>query len=214
MNKPPDDLEVDGAVAVLEAYFSALGKIAHEWNHLQEELGQTFCAAAGLHSSMGMAIWHALKSDRSQRDLLDAAVRAAAADDRWSKRFPAAEEGVRWLLKQINVLAERRNDAVHAPCSVVSGETDLEVFAISFFKNPRAQRLREKDILREFAWYEGTAEALRRHARAVRAALSDERYPWPQKPLLPTLEQKSDHQDRPRRSRSKLHPRPRGSSPE
>jgi hypothetical protein len=199
MAKLPDDADIDAATAAFEAYFTALGKVAHEWNHMQEELGKVFCIVSGLDNSMGMALWHALKSDRSQRDLLDAAIRTAASDEAWAEKFPAAEQGVVWLVKQVNILAERRNDAIHAPCSIVPGEADLEIFAVSFFSNPRAKNLRGKDILQEFAWYEQCAETLKRHARELQAALADAHLPWPERPQLPTQGQKSAHRDQRRR---------------
>jgi hypothetical protein len=199
MAKLPDHADFDAASAAFEAYFMALGRVAHEWNHMQEELGKVFCVVSGLDNSMGMALWHALKSDRSQRDLLDAAARTATLDEAWAEMFPNAEQGVLWLVKQVNILAERRNDAIHAPCSIVPGEPDLEIFAVSFFSNPRAKNLRGKDILQEFSWYEQSAGTLRRHARELQAALADARLPWPERPQLPTQGQKNAHRHQRRR---------------
>jgi len=189
---------------LLTSYFLALGRVAHSWNQLHEELAKLFCVTAALEESTGIALWHALRSDRSQRDLLNAALDAAGRDARWSTRFPAATDDIRWLLKQVNALAERRNDAVHAPCSVITGELKQEIAAISHSGNPRARNLRDKDIPAEFAWYEQTADVLRQHARELQAALASARDPWPERPPLPTLGQRSDRPDQHRRASTGL----------
>jgi hypothetical protein len=75
------------------------------------------------------------------------------------------------------------------PCSVVPGEEEVEIYAVSFFGNKNAKKLRGKDILAEFGWYERTADAFRIYARDINTALSDARLPWPDKPRMPTLGQ-------------------------
>jgi hypothetical protein len=170
-------------------YFIALGKVAHEWNHMQEEIGKLFCIVAGLDNSMGMAIWHALRSDKLQRDLLEAAVQTAAFDEEWLEQFPHASKSICNLLNEINAFSNKRNAAIHAPCSVITDEFEIEIFAISFSGNPSAKRLRGKDILKEFSWYEATASAYRRYINQIQYAVSDARIPWPDKPSMPTLGQ-------------------------
>lgn len=186
MAKLPDTDEIDLATKAFEPYFMALGKVAHAWNHLHEELGRLFCLVTGLDNSMGMSIWHALKSDRGQRDLLSAAMAAATSDEDWTGRFPKAEDGVRWVLKETNKLANQRNDAIHAPCSVIYGDGGFEIFAFSFSGNPKAKNLRDKDILMEFLWYESSADTIKHHVREIQFALSDPRVRWPENPLMPT----------------------------
>jgi hypothetical protein len=65
MAKLPTSEEVEAAEKALEPYKLALGKVAHAWNHMQEQLGRLFCMVSGLDDSMGMSIWHALKSGRN-----------------------------------------------------------------------------------------------------------------------------------------------------
>jgi hypothetical protein len=195
MAKLSSNEDVAAATVTLETYFLALGKVAHEWNHMQEELGGLFCEVASLDQQMGMAIWHALKSDRSQRDLLRAAIETKATDDDWIEKRPKALTAIVDLLNEINEFSNRRNAAIHAPCSVVSGEGDLEIFAVSFTGNPNAAKLRNKDILSEFDWYERTAEHYRRYVKDIHYALSEPRVPWPDKPARPTRGQKNIPQD-------------------
>jgi hypothetical protein len=183
----PSTEEVDAATAAFDPYFNAVGKVVHAWNHVQLELSILFGQVVGLDKSMAEALWDKLTSDRSQRNMLRAAVQVLASDDDWAAKFPKAEEGLKWLLDEADRIADRRNNAIHAPCSIVAGdESDFEIIAVSFHGNRRAKKLRGKDILQEFGWYEACADALRRHVREVQFALSDARVPWPEKPCMPT----------------------------
>jgi len=187
MARLPSAEEIKAANEALQPYFLALGKVAHSWNHLHEELGKVFCAVTQLELTIGMAIWHGLRSDAGQRDILKGAVEAAARDPEWVDLHPGAEDGVLYLTSKTQGLANKRNDAIHAPCDVIPAG-DFEIRPITFFQNQRAQSLRGKDILKEFEWYERTADALRRHATECRFAL-DGQLPWPDEPQLPTLGQ-------------------------
>ena len=140
---------------------------------------------------MGMTIWHSSKSDRGQRDMLEAALSAQATDEEWTKKFPKADEDIRWLLHKVNGVAEQRNNAIHAPCSLGIDSGELEIMPIVFFSNLRARKLSGKDILSEFAWYEKSADILKAFTREVASASMNHDRPssWPDRPQLPTLEQ-------------------------
>jgi hypothetical protein len=201
MAKLPTLEEIEAAEAALQPYLLALGKVAHSWNHMQEQLGLLFCIITGLDKTMGMAIWHALKSDRSQRDLIEAAIEAASTDESWASSFPKAKDDIGWILKKVSNLTDGRNSAIPAPVfSLVGGEAELRPNTL--LGNPNAAKLRGKDILAEFEWYERYFETIKRFAALVALALmchrrpDGARKPWPDKPLLPTVKQKSGHQDR------------------
>ena len=100
-------------------YVLAIGNVAHSWNRLQEELAKLFCAVTGLDNSMGLGIWHALKSDRSQRDLLEAAIKVGATWQTWSTTYPTACADLLWIIERANKVADQRNDAIHAPCTML-----------------------------------------------------------------------------------------------
>ena len=60
-------------------YAVALGQFALAWNDLHVALGMLFCTVmGGGFSNPALAIWHELKADRAQRDILKAAARAVA----------------------------------------------------------------------------------------------------------------------------------------
>ena len=100
--------------------------------------------------------------------MLKAALGARAADDEeWVSKYPKAVKDIRWLLEKANGVAEKRNDAIHAPCSLGIVGHELEIIPIDFYGNPRAKNLRGKDILSEFAWYEKGADILRLFTREI-----------------------------------------------
>jgi hypothetical protein len=186
MTKLPTDAQIREVEDVFRPYIFALGQVAHAWNHLQETLASLFCVVAGINQTIGLAIWHSLQSDRAQREMLRAALAVRALDEDWSKKNPDAKASVSFILEEVNKLADRRNDAVHAPCSVGIHEGEFEVIPLSFWGNPRARKLKGKAILTEFSWYEACADSLRSYTHAVEAALDGG--PWPDKPQMPTLE--------------------------
>lgn len=184
MAKLPSEEELDALDASLQPYFIALGKVAHAWNHLHEELGKVFCSITGLDLSVGMNIWHSIKSDRSQREMLAGAITAVASDEDWVAVRPQAVVGVRWLLKKIDKIASKRNSAIHAPCFPTLGPDHFEIKPLTFFSNRLALRLAGKDILKEFSLYEEAADTLRQHTKVVRYAI-DAKTAWPDRPPLP-----------------------------
>jgi hypothetical protein len=55
-----------------------IGQIALALNGFQSELAMLFCTVmGGGYSNQFLAIWHALKNDAAQRDILEAAAREA-----------------------------------------------------------------------------------------------------------------------------------------
>ena len=200
MARLPSKDQIEAADRALEPYKLALGKVAHQWNHMQEQLGLLFCMVSGLDNSMGMGIWHALKSDRSQRDLLEAAITAADLDEDWRNDFPKAKADIKWLIEKVSARADHRNNAIHAPIFVLGGG-EPEIKPLTMFGNPNAAKLVGKDIFVEFEWYENYFNAITKYAADLTLALMGRRrpnsvwMPWPDRPLLPTVGQKSNHQD-------------------
>jgi hypothetical protein len=200
MAKLPTKEEIEAAQKALEPYLLALGKVAHAWNLMQEQLGVLFCTVSSLETKMGMNIWHALKSDRSQRDLLDAAI--SATDDDWNQEFPKAKDDIMWILKKVGQLSEGRNSAIHAPMfSLIGGEPEIRPMTI--FQNPHAAKLLDKDLLAEFEWYEKYFDSLRVFAGTAHVALLMKPASWPDRPLLPTVKQKSGRRDHSHQSNPK-----------
>src|SRR5271166_6322302 len=99
-------------------YVTALGQFALAWNDLQESLGALFWTimsprpveGAFVHSE-ALHVWHAIKSDRSQREMLKTAINHLTID--WQR--PKLVGETNWLVDRANELANWRNDAIHSP---------------------------------------------------------------------------------------------------
>ena len=182
----PTDEEFHAAFVI---YAAAVGKVAHSWNFLHERLGGLFADVTGMDRNIALAIWYSTESDRSQDNMLKAAI-AASPDDRWLPRLPNAKAELLWMIERVINLAEARNNAIHAPCSFVIDSGSHQMAASIFSGHKRAKNLLGKKLLEEFEWCERRAEALSRFADRASTALRFERYPWPERPALPTRGQK------------------------
>ncbi len=168
-------------------YVTALGQFTLAWNNLQNSLAFLFLVTMGDEvANQNIAVWSALKSDRSQRDILLAATK--------NNTFPAIPiefvSDVDWLCKEVNRLEDLRNDATHAPLYAhrrINGE--FLVLPATGFGNARAAKLIDKDILAEFRFGRDVAGLLAQFtveiADGLRHILAGEIHEWPSRPKLP-----------------------------
>lgn len=209
MPKLPDVSLEDSLNSSFEPYANAVGKVAHSWNALQEELAYLFSCVTEMDDSMSRAIWYSTQNDRAQREMLRAALSVRA--EFWEHPQQVAKDIV-WLIDRANALADQRNDAIHAPCSIMLGDDGFEVTPAYFYGNPRAQKLRDKDLLEEFAWCEASAEALTLYAKYAATVLSRGHGAWPERPLMPTRGQTQTRKGSRRQADAKPHQPPPQSS--
>jgi hypothetical protein len=79
-------------------------------------------------------VWNAVKSDRTQREMLKAAVNHLITD--WER--PELIEEANWLIDRANALADWRNDAIHSPLIIFAeglgavGERDVRPASYQF----------------------------------------------------------------------------------
>jgi hypothetical protein len=168
-------------------YVSAVGRVAYAWNHLQESLGQIFAAVVpGSPHNVMLAIWYSEPNDRAQRRLLRAAVNAGALDRR-PLPFPKhAADDILWLLERADNLGFRRDQTIHAPCSMITDAEGTEMAAAFYHGNPLAKQLKGKKLLTEFAFSEWRAEQLIFYSQQIYEGLL--RGTWPSsKPALDRL---------------------------
>jgi len=166
-----------------EEYVTAVGKVAYSWNYLHEQLAQLFVSVVAADNvDVAFAVWYSTPNDRGQRQMLKSAVAASKAP--W--KTAATVDEFKWLDGRLNSLAEARNDAVHAPCSLYV-DAERSVMGPAFiWGHPRAKNLIGKSLLAEFAWCEAYTEALSRYVIALQSAVHpDNREPWPDRPKLP-----------------------------
>lgn len=198
---------MDQVKTAYEEYASAVGAVAHASNYLQERLGQLFSVVAGTDRGVALAMWYSLTSDRNQRGLLRAAV-VASKDDRWLPRLPKVRDDIMWLVDRGNEFGNRRNDAIHTPCSLFVGEEGHEIAAAFLYGNPKALALRGQEIVKEFKTCAAYAERLCHFSDQTYSALVSAAYPWPKRPELPDLLPKNNPPDQPRP------PQPKSSTPQ
>lgn len=184
---PPDD-ELETAFS---PYITAAGQVVHHWNQLQESLGKLF-AAVTEKGSMALAIWYTPHSDRAQRDMLTAAIHETS-DDKWSRYSNTAKADILALVSEANSLADRRNDAIHAPVSLAIDKRKLVPIPVYFRGNPRALKLKDKDIIKEFNACVERARTLNEYAEKLETAINfSAHYAWPDIPTpLETKRKKS-----------------------
>ena len=108
---------------------------------------------------------------------------------------PRVHADISWILKQLNSLAGKRNDAIHSPLIFITqldaeGEMEgVEILPMYFFGNPRAAGLKDKSLLQEFKWYRDHLGRLAKFAELLHFALAFPDYLWPDRPQLPPVGQ-------------------------
>jgi hypothetical protein len=180
-----------------------LGWIAFEWNRLHETLCQIF-ADLSSDRAAAFAIWHSTWNDRSQREMLSAALRT-------SKLLGNLKDGtgehIKWLLKKTNDLAGGRNNAIHAPLMFVNhavdGGFEVHMEPSDDSDNPRARELIGKPLLRELKWYRDHASLLATFGDDLHWAQLFDEFPLPDRPDLPTIGQYQNRVAQRHKARSK-----------
>jgi len=205
MTEQPPEQGRDEAQEAFEAYALALGQVAYTWNYLQDQSGQLFVVVTGMDDRIALSVWYSSDNDRVQRNMLKAAI-FASNKDRWLPRFQTARDDMLWLVQCADALSDQRNNAIHAPTTMVTMRAGREMVAsISAYLNghPRARRLWGKRLLTEFSWCAETADSLSAFTRQATLALRGGPMPWPDKPALPIRRQKTAPQAQPRQPRTK-----------
>jgi hypothetical protein len=188
-------IPTDAAMKIIfEDYALALGKVAYASNYLHERLGFLFSIVAGTSREIAAAVWYSSDSDRAQREMLRTAL-SASPPDRWTPRLPTARDDLLWLIEESNKFANRRNDAVHAPCILSIQAPEATMAASPFSGHQRAKNLLGKDLLVEFDWCERWAEGLSRFSDYAETSLRNEHFPWPEKPARPGRKRRTDFKD-------------------
>jgi hypothetical protein len=175
-----------------------LGQLALAWNDLQESLKGLFWVLMNPRPQEGdlvnyvpVWVWHSIKSDRSQRHMLKAAVTHLPVN--WERS--TLVEDVTWLINRAESLEDARNDAIHSPLFAVNKslygmqyETPIEKIAPArWLFNPRAIGLaKRKNLLGEFRYCRDTAITLADYAQLIERALINPGRPWPDRPSLPS----------------------------
>ncbi len=176
----------------IKAHIRQTGEVIWAWNSLQQAFAfvftRTFPNASGF---LPHALWNAVVSDSSQRDMLKAAIE-------WGGITGRAAPALLWALKQVGDLTVYRNDIVHGLVGYRGTDRGLKT-RFSYFGNPvkrvarytareasngeilegpsldKVMKLMRGDLLQ-------LAEYVLQVGRTIGPA--EQRPPWPRRPLL------------------------------
>lgn len=170
----------------------------------------------GGYANQFLAIWHALKNDAAQRDILEAAAKEARENREYESELgKKLIEEIHWINVRSREIADLRDDALHSP---LWGEGGIRnrVLPVTGLGHVRAQKLMDAEskrgLLTEFRWCRDAALVLTDYVRDIDDVLSGRvRKPWPQRPALPNRGQTKSGQRTPRVRQAKRLPPPRSS---
>jgi len=195
-------------------YAIEIGFLVREWNGLQEKLCDIFSTVLGVkNGAVARAIWYAVQNDRLQRKLLQEAAKATF------EKQPKILDAILWLVDKTDGIGQQRDNAIHSPVSMIITDP-REFIALYFYGHPRATTLKGKKLLAEIHLYREKAKILEKYASALeyqirhqRTRWGDETLPLPEKPSLPSLEQKTQEKVSSHKVRAKERIPPPRSSP-
>lgn len=173
---------------VFRPYTVALGQIALAWNGLHSAMAMLFCVVmGGGFANQFLAVWHILKNDGAQRDILQAAAKDSFGYD--SSLGAKVYEEIKWLNGQARAISDARDDALHSPLWA-SFSPEEPVIPMTGLGHIRAQKLAaaKRGLLAEFRWCRDAALALTDYVRDIDRLLTNDPLPllsWPDRPRLP-----------------------------
>jgi hypothetical protein len=128
---------------------------------------------------VGTAIWNALRSDSTQRDVLMALSEVVLK--------PKDFKRVKWAVETAGKLSKTRNDAVHAPVVFMATSKGLGLTP-DHHSTPKPRRdrlLGSPNMHRDFRTAKGDLIAIGSYATAILSKLIiGSSMPWPERPLI------------------------------
>jgi hypothetical protein len=152
-----------------------LGRLVQTWGLLQESLIGLFEQATECPSHVASSMWHSIKSDLVQRELLLAALqsstdllRAWKGDLQKEQRVLVFDEYI-WGVMEINKLSHTRNDLIHSPIVFYwgVGATVAEARVWDQHNNPRAVKLKDKELYQLSRWICAKCDEIKRHLASL-----------------------------------------------
>jgi len=187
-----------------DLYTAAVGRVVTAWNSLHDRLESLFWKIIETDPGMALAIWRSSFSDRSQRQMLEAAIKASVRHPAWKQLPGDAKDDLLWLLKRCNHLGDKRDDVIHLPgiAYQITG-SNIDVVANDPYHR-RGKTLFGKELLVEFDWLERYIIDLSAFAYsafgAIAAVMLDQHgSAWPERPRAPDRRPKTALQGRLRR---------------
>jgi hypothetical protein len=162
-------------------YGTRIFEVVLTWNHLHESLATLFhTVRGGEDDRVSLEKWYELRNDWRQRRQLSKAAKARFS----TESAPGYEVGmeIEWLIDQCDLLADERNDAIHSPFAYSLDDSGPKFVAAYARGNPRAIRLKDKDLIAAFRACAEKAQALANYALALDIYLRQPTLPIPERP--------------------------------
>jgi hypothetical protein len=180
-------------------YALAIGQATLAWNHLQEHLAAVFLTTTKGDHVMAAA-WYSQDYDRARRKMLEAAIQNRQATSFGLGPSEKYFEHFLFVLTETNKLEDARNNMTHAPLFFVDDRLAAQfstettgVVPADWYGNPRAAKLRRKNLLIEFRWLRDCAATLAVYTRLLDLSWRLG-HPLPGRPKLPTREDQKSRQ--------------------
>ena len=174
----------------IKTHTRLVGEMVWAWNGLHQSFSYLFgLIVQSSDPSIGEAIWAALKSDSSQRDVLLASSKLRHGDK------SAFGRRMRWAVNITEKLSVYRNDLVHTPMSGIAlGPRGLVTVVSSHAISPaRVHRLSRADTFKLLRTLRGDLVQLRNYVWDLGQRLYPYAIPmigsWPDRPPLRTLKE-------------------------
>lgn len=150
-----------------QPYAQALGEAAMAWNDFHMVLSYLFGVATRIPNKMAPDVmWNSLKSDRAQREMLEALVGLNVISYNIQRKLRAE---IKWVLEQATKLENLRNNLLHSPVLIDEFEV---VFAWHHLGHKRAKQFAGKDVLQEARYFYDTVIVLREYTEKLSDILS------------------------------------------
>ena len=162
-----------------EPFALALGRVTLAWNSLHVALFGLFWAVSGYANRLiPGAIWHALKVDRAQRDIL----KNFAASNVLGISIPNnIRTEIAWILNEANVLENDRNNLLHTPFAI----NENGVFALHLGQHKRGITLSGKEMQAYANWLFSRIMMLTEYAEQLEEPIRRSHLSLPKRPSLP-----------------------------
>ena len=193
-------------------YIVTIGQFVLAWNSLHEKLGLLFVVLLQAHRPLTAGdrlpeeddhhlrrwagVWSSAAYDRPKRAMLKALMNPIIAAD--FNQFPKLLDDVSWILSEADKIEEIRNNAVHAPLIWVGdhpalaelvSQLESDVIPNLILANKRALLVSRPGMrggpIKEYRWGRDASLVLRDFTVRIGQAMTDDGFPWPDRPRLP-----------------------------
>jgi hypothetical protein len=150
MDEDPENMTGDelARVAEMAKHAQALGNVSLSWTRLHEVMAMLFgLLLRPAPEERAYAIWHSIKNDRAQRDMLQALAETVLPPN------GEALKAIKWAIGSCVPLEDARNDALHSPYVLIHDQGGPRMISNVLTGNRRATKLKGRDLDLELESY-------------------------------------------------------------